>query len=220
MNRHLPIFILFLTSLLFSCQREIEDTPLDMGLDFQPIEIGLYWIYEVDETIVYGENDAEHSVYFIQDRIIDYYFNEANEQTYIVQRSKSEDQLNWQATASYTLLLRNHTLVKTIANQPIVSLVFPINSGIIWNANTYRNEVEDNFEYLLEEEDKLRVNQENSDDLVTYRDIRFEVYQRGIGLIEKYEEVLTYCSRNDCLGDQLINSGVIRHLNMIAHGED
>jgi hypothetical protein len=65
----------------------------------------------------------------------------------------------------------------------------------------------------------LRVNQEESDDEITYRDIRYEVFEKGVGMIEKYDEVLTYCSRNECLGDKLIDSGSEVHMKLVEYGK-
>jgi hypothetical protein len=65
----------------------------------------------------------------------------------------------------------------------------------------------------------LRVNQEDSDDEITYRDIRYEVFEKGVGMIEKYDEVLTYCSRNECLGDKLIDSGIVVYMKLVEYGK-
>lgn len=218
MKRFLSIFLLSIIGFLFSCHREIDETPMQMGFDYQPLEVGLFWRYEVEEVLHFGENDSESSSFFIEDLISDYYSNEAGEKVFIVQRSKSANQVDWEKVELYTLIQRDFTLIKTIHNQPIVSLVFPPNPGVTWNGNAYRKSPEDNFDLIIEGS-TVRVNQEESDDEITYRDIRYEVYERGVGLIEKYDEVLTYCSRNDCLGDQLINSGYKRHLKMVSNGE-
>ena len=98
-------------------------------------------------------------------------------------------------------------------------MVFPPKNGVVWNGNAYRNAAQDDFE-LVNSNTSIRVNQEDSDDLVTYRDIRYEVYDRDVGLVEKYEEVLTYCSRNDCLGDMLIDSGSKTLMKLTDYGKD
>ncbi|MFT4859889.1 MAG: hypothetical protein ACI8SN_001824, partial [Algoriphagus sp.] len=78
---------------------------------------------------------------------------------------------------------------------------------------------ENNFLGVLES-NVIRVLQEESDDLITFRDNRYEIYGKGIGLLEKYDEVLTYCSRNDCLGNQLINSGRKIKMELIDYGKN
>ncbi|WP_339865197.1 hypothetical protein [uncultured Algoriphagus sp.] len=219
MKRKLPLILVLVLNLFTSCDREIEEPKMDFGFDFQPLEVGLFWLYEVDETIYFGENDFEQEQFFYKDRIRSFYTNEEGEQVFVIVRTKSYDRIEWDIALAYTLIQRDLSLVRTIENQPLVTLVFPPKDGTVWNGNIYRDELEDDFE-LINSGNSIRVNQEDSDDQVTYRDIRFEVYDLGIGLVEKYDEVLTYCSRNDCLGDMLIDSGFKSQMKLIGNGKD
>jgi len=63
----------------------------------------------------------------------------------------------------------------------------------------------------------VRVNQENEDDLITLRDNRYEIFAKNVGLVESYYEVLSYCSRNDCLGEQRIESGRLTHIKLLSY---
>ncbi|WP_040302802.1 hypothetical protein [Algoriphagus machipongonensis] len=220
MNRLLPLFFILIISCFWACERELDETPFELGLEYQPLSIGEFWIYSVDETQYLGENDSEEDSYFYKDLIRSTYLDEGNELVYIVERSKSYDQENWSIEKDYTLKVRNNTLIRTINNQPVVVLVFPPKSGTLWDGNSYRESDEDDFE-IIELDNaagSLRVLQSMEDDLVTYRDNRYEVFQKGVGLVEEFKEVLTYCSRNDCLGDQLIDSGSKVHLILTEHG--
>lgn len=223
MNKRVPIVFLLVWGLFLSCERKLDENPMDLGFDFQPLAVGNYWTYEVEEIIYFGENDAEEDSYFLQDIITSSYINEEDELVYIVQRSKSYDQLGWTPLEEYTLILRGKTLIRTIQNQPVTALVFPPNDGVVWDSNNYLNLPEDLFEIktisTTSSNERKEVKQEDADDLVTYRDHRYEVFERGVGLIEDYEEVLTYCSRNDCLGDQLIDGGRKLHLIITEHGK-
>lgn len=219
MIRPVSLLILSLLALCTSCIREIEEEQIDLGYDFQPLEVGLFWIYAVDQTTYFGENDSERELFFYKDLIRSFYINAEGEQVFIVNRSRSFDQSSWNKVLDYTLILRNQSLVRTIENQSIVTLVFPPKDGLVWNGNAYRNEVDDDFE-LIHTGSSIRVNQEDSDDEVTYRDVRFEIYELGIGMLEKYDEVLTYCSRNECLGDKLIDSGAKIQMKLTDYGKD
>lgn len=219
MNRRLPSIILIVFALFTSCAKEIEEGQVDLGYDFQPLEIGLFWIYSVDQTTYFGENDSVQELFFYKDRIRSFYTNAEDEQAFIMQRSKSSDETNWVTEIEYTLIQRDLSLVRTIQNQSLVTLVFPPKDGVVWNGNVYRNDVEDDFE-LINSGNSIRINQEDSDDKVTYRDIRYEIYDKNVGLVEKYDEVLTYCSRNDCLGDMLIDSGSKVQMKLTDNGKD
>ena len=229
MTKRLPlIFILFL--LIFSgCEEEIEPTDLDLEQDYQPLGIGYFWIYKVDQTLYFGENDSETSQFFYKDRIRSSYLNEEREIVFIAERSKSTDQTSWIKELEYTMTYRNNTLIRTINNEAVIALVFPPEEGKIWNGKSYQAEGDDDFEIDLvgsstvpgfENTSSVRVNQENLDDKITIRDIRYESFGKGVGLMEKYDEVVTYCSRNDCLGDQLIDGGSKTQMTLVEYGTD
>lgn len=217
MGRRLPIFIVIMLTLFTSCNREIEDGQVDFGYDFQPLEIGLFWIYAVDQITYFGENDSVPEIFFYKDQIRSFYTNTEDEQVFVVQRSKSSGGINWNPEIEYTLIQRDFSLIRTIENQALVTLVFPPKDGISWNGNSYRNDPRDDFE-VVNSGSTIRINQEDSDDEVTYRDIRYEMYEKSVGLVEKYDEVLTYCSRNDCLGDMLIDSGFKIQMKLTDYG--
>ena len=219
MNKILSFLIVLVLSLFTSCDREIEESLVDLGYDFQPLEIGLFWVYGIDQTNYFGENDIEQEYFFYKDRIRSFYTNEEGEQVFIVQRSKSANSTNWNTILEYTLIQRGTSLLRTIENQALVTMVFPPKNGLTWNGNIYRNDVEDEFE-VITSVNSIRINQENSDDKITYRDIRYEIYDKSVGLVEKYDEVLTYCSRNECLGDMLIDSGYKISMKLTDHGKD
>lgn len=221
---------LFVFSLLFSaCEEDFESPDFDLEQDYQPLSVGNFWIYEVDETIYYGENDSETSQYFYRDLVRSSYLNAENEVTFVVGRSKSTDRISWELELEYTMIYRDRTLLRNIYNEPLSALVFPPEQGRSWNGKNYQAEGDDEFEIDFSGQSELpgfesvkavRVAQENLDDKITIRDIRYEQFGKGVGLLEKYDEVLTYCSRNDCLGDELINGGYKTHLKLLEYGED
>ncbi|SEF65088.1 hypothetical protein [Algoriphagus boritolerans] len=229
MIKPLPLYLLAFLVLFVSCDQEKETPNFDVDQDYQPLEIGNFWIYEVDETIFFGENDSETDQFFYRDRVRTSFLNAENEMTYIVQRSKSPNRQNWVTELEYTLLFRDRSLLRTVNNTPIIPLVFPPTMGRIWNGKAYQAEGNDDFE-LVEAEpgvisgfegvELVRVNQENLDDKITTRDIRYEIFGKGVGLLEKYDEVITYCSRNDCLGQELIDGGSKTHLKLVEYGKD
>ncbi|SFO41389.1 hypothetical protein SAMN04488519_106183 [Algoriphagus ornithinivorans] len=191
-----------------------------VGLDYISLRIGGQWEYEVSQTIYFGENDSEDSNFFYRDRIRTVFINDAKEQVFIIQRSKSEDRSNWVKEKDYTLLVREGNIVRTIDNQPIVILIESIRDGATWDGNKYRGQNSDEFvaKRVGDTSSELfQIEQEDSDDQITFRDIRYESYEKGIGMVELYYEVLTYCSRNDCLGEQLIDSGSKIHMKLLNY---
>lgn len=220
MKAGLGIVLFFVIAVFLpACEESAESPNLDLELDFQPLELGNYWVYRVEETLYFGENDSESSTYFIRDRVRSSYVNEANELVFILERHRSKDQSSWVTQKDYTLFFRNNTLIRFIDNRPIVALVFPPKLGKTWNGTIYQSSDPDEFEIENFDKNSLKVKQEDFDDKVTLRDKRFEFFEKGIGMTEKYEEVVTYCSRTDCLGNQLIDGGYKVSLTLVSHGK-
>jgi len=222
-----PLYFLGLIALLFSCA-ETENPNSDFGLDYQPLEVGLFWEYEVNETIVFGESDEESSTYFLKDRVIYSYLNVENDLVYVLAREKSTNGTDWAIIGNY--LMQNHklTLLRTFENKKTVNLVFPPELEKTWDAQIFNSGGSDEFEIsFLGKIDvgqqsftkSLKVLQEEEDDEITFRDNRYEVFAKGIGLVEQYHEVLTYCSRNDCLGKMIVDSGRLTHLKIKSYGK-
>lgn len=222
-----PLYFLIFISSLFSCT-ETEKPDSDFELDYQPLEVGLFWEYEVNETIVFGENDEENSIYFLRDRVDYTFFNVENELVFVVVRERSNDRSEWSLVSSYTIQNRNFALIRTFENKKTVNLVFPPELDKTWDSQIFNSSDPDEYEisFLGKIEvgeqsfsKSLKVLQEEEDDEITFRDNRYEVFAKGIGLVEQYYEVFTYCSRNDCLGQMLVDSGRLTHLKIIAYGK-
>lgn len=219
------LLLLFSFTFFFSCDREVELPGSNNSFDFFPLIIGNFWTYEVEERIYFGENDFEDYSFYYRDQIRTVYVNDAGEQVFIVRRDRSEDNENWQFEVEYTLLIRENNLIMNLQNHPLVLLVYPPKDGLVWDGNKYRDATMDDFQLQAEEASnagnaRVRVIQEQADDLITFRDNRYDVFEEKVGLTERYYEVLSYCSRNDCLGDQLIDSGRITYMNLIDFGNE
>jgi hypothetical protein len=185
MRFHLQQLILFFVLILFSCQSEIETEPMDFGYDYQPMEVRLFWVYEVDQTIYFGENDSEKTTYFYQDIIRTSNINTENEQVFIVNRSKSADKNNWAKEIEYTLTRRDFPVVRTSQNHPLITIVFPVKARSVWNSNPYRDAPIEEFEYADTcLADQYLVRQEESTDEVTYFDHRYQLYNRGLDYLK------------------------------------
>ena len=211
---------------MVSCS-ELDENTMGLQLEYQPLQVGSFWEYHVEETIYFGESDLEASQYFYRDAITSEYINEEGETVFFCQRLKSTDQQSWQQEKAFTYRISRGVLLKTIDNQTFVSFVFPPVNDKTWNGNSYNSLPEDFYSMHLLENFSLgsrefasaaKVVQNEEDDLITFRDNRYEVFGKGVGLVESYYEVLTYCSRNDCLSQQIIDSGRFAHLKLINNG--
>ncbi|WP_186757890.1 hypothetical protein [Echinicola salinicaeni] len=224
MKKVLPyVLLLFLTS----CQDD-NPAPVELGLDYMPLSVNRFWIYEVAETIYYGESDTESSNFFYRDIISKSSLDVEGNLVYLVNREKSTNQSDWVNHSVYTLQLKEKSLLRYSDNTKEIPLVFPPKNYISWDGNIYNNLSKDEFNLELINAYELnnktfqsvaKVLQEEEDDRITFRDNRYEIYAKGVGMIEKYYEVLSYCSRNDCLGEQIVDGGRTTHLKLISNGQ-
>lgn len=118
-------------------------------------------------------------------------------------------------------------MVRNGGNQQQVALVFPLSKGTVWDSNILNAEQEEEYRlqllpvYRLGDADypnATKVVHHEEDDLVMLRDFRHEIFVKGVGLIETYDEVLSYCSRHDCPGKPIIEAGRLTHLTLIQYG--
>src|SRR5690606_24877380 len=135
----------------------------------------------------------------------------------------STDLEDWQNELVFTYKVTENAVLRTMNNITDVPIVFPPNPFTSWDSNLYNHLPEDFYEiisigtYSLESrqfENTVKVLQEEDDDQIISRDLRYEIFSKGVGMIESYYEVLTYCSRNDCLGEQIVDTGRFTHLKL------
>ena len=220
----------FLPLLIFIVSCEVDrEAPILLNSAYFPLEIGNFWIYEVDETVYFGEADFETNNYFYRDQITDQYINEAEDPAFTMVRQFSVDRENWENERVFSLVFSQNRLIKHDNNFQEILLVYPVEAGLTWDGNGLNNNnveffyVEEKGPYFLNNNsfsETVKVRKSNEDDLITIRDIRFEVFAEEVGMVESYEEVYSYCSRNDCLGEQIIQSGRFKHLKLITNGKN
>ena len=110
-------------------------------------------------------------------------------------------------------------------------MVFPSQAERVWDGNIFNTKAVDQFKILnfgvltniavnndLETTSTMTIEQENDEDGITFKNIRREVYADSIGLISKLYNVVKICSRSECLGQQLIESGRFYRETIYAHG--
>ncbi len=220
----------FLPILIFIVSCEVDrEAPVVLNSAYFPLEIGNFWIYEAEETVYFGEADFETTSFYYRDQITDQYLNAANDAFFTVVRQISVDRENWENERVFSMSFNQNRLIKDYNNFQEIVLVYPVETGLSWDGNGLNSKnveffhIEETGPYFLNNNsfpETVKVRKSDEDDLITIRDIRFEVFAEQVGMVEFYEEVYSYCSRNDCLGEQIIQSGRFKHLKLISYGKN
>jgi hypothetical protein len=240
----LPIVLTaILTIGLMACDSDpgmpVSDT------QYFPLRVGDYRVYHVSETQVSAYNIETDFEYDLKTVVVDSFVNVTGTYSYVMHRFKRESSLHgWESLDAWTARADDREVVVTEGSTPFVRLTFPMKNGRNWNGNAYNNLESSEFcegdsftscdLYQLENvsqpltttleqlffENTVEVIQNNSPDLITKYDIRKEVYASGVGLVYKHSTILNYCTIGNCLGQQLVEAGVIFTQELIAYGHE
>lgn len=226
MLRYLAFAIAFLLS---SCESSPESP--DLSADYFPLKVGMYQIYDVDETQYNQLTGNVQSVYQLKVLIADSLANVEGGYTYVLHRQKRNDANSaWENLPTWTARISNRQGIVSEENTSFVKLLFPLGDGVSWNGNAFNSLGGDQVcgddagpcdIYQMENvnspyspspdasfDHSVVVVQNDNPDLIVKQDVRKEVYAEGIGLVYRESTVLNYCTKPDCLGKQIIETGV------------
>ena len=225
MNSWFKLSVLVL--LLASCEDEFMEANTDFGYDYFPLEIGSYKTYDVME-VTYNASGPDTIRFELKTSITE--MVEQDDVTYfILKRERRTDELSdWEISDVWTLRRDDYAGVAVEENIPLVKMTFPVELDKTWDGNAFnnRNSAEYRFvspgsatyDEMLNGAEKIQVQIADIPQNLVNRDQRYEVYARGIGLVEKNYIVLNYCTAN--CGSEEIDSGIIIEQVLTAYGQE
>ncbi|HXA02719.1 MAG TPA: hypothetical protein VNW99_12065 [Cytophagaceae bacterium] len=209
------IYISLFSLILFSCKTK-EET-FDIGADYFPIKPkGSYIIYDV-QRIIYGASGPDTSNYQLMEMVGDTAL--LNGQLYykVWRYTRPDASGTWPAQPDSVWEEYNNTAqaVKIENNRRFVKLVFPVTENKTWNGNVMNTYPSD--DYIMQRVGRsytvnghyfpitLKVVQGNDTSLVN-EDQRYEVYAKGIGLVDKYINTVLLCSNPSCISAKITSN--------------
>lgn len=191
-----------------------------------------YREYNVREIRYTAVGISDTFVYQLREEVKEAFENALGEESRLIHRlTRPNANTTWQLDSVWTVRIERDRAVSIENNIPIVKLIFPAQTDRTWDANIYNTKGIDQFKIInfgaltniavnndLEATTTLTIEQENDEDGITFKDFRREIYADSIGLISKQYEVLKICSRPECIGLNLIESGRFYRETIIAHG--
>jgi len=218
------IFTLWVLLALQACKKDeaIIETP-ELGYEYYPLQLGSYWIYEVD-SIVY--DDFKQSIDTFRYQLMEFvesdFLDQENRLNYRIERHKRANiEAPWKIADACFVCRTNNRLEKTTNNLKIIPLIFPVREGLSWNGNAFNMNEVWNFKYEtinkkniingLSFDSSLTVIQRDEFNLIETQHYK-ELYAKHVGLISiKIDDFETEVKGK-------IKSGVKYSQNIIEYG--
>jgi len=239
-RKYLSFFVF--TLLVWSCSGD-EEVIVKKDSDFFPIQVGAFFVYNVEETqysVLEGQKDY---VYQLKFSVTDSFPNNAGGITYVIQRSKkNSNDAGFSYLDTWSVRKEASEVIVNEGNIAFVRLAFPLDVGKEWNGNALNalggeqncgqgptfpcdlykvtgkgTPFEFNGETLTE---TIEVTLNNNTDLIVKQDVRTELYARNVGLVLKSSTVLEYCTVGACIGKQQIEKGYILKQTLTSYGKE
>lgn len=217
--------------LITACEPEAGEEIPTGGMDYFPLSVGYFQIYNVNEITYQQGTEPDTAWYELKVQVVDSFANTTGGTTYVLYRSVRDDENDeWSFRETWSARLEEgRNVVVSEGNISYVVLRLPANPGLTWDGNTLNSLEEDKYEVLAVNEpfsidtvsfDKtITVQQEFNDDPIVFTDIRKEVYAEGIGLVYKELKQLVICQQQTCNSNEIIEKGVDLKQYIKAYGK-
>ncbi len=228
------VFYVVLAGFFFqSCSTEEAEGLLRLkDHEYMPLRKGLYHIYDVTETVYINGPEGEVTRYQVKMSITDSVPGINGYYKYIITRNtRGNTGEAWSPAETWSVTFNQREAVVQEGNINFVKLALPLTANRSWNGNVYNNLGEDLYSIGLFAQstaigtfnftDAIEVIQNDDEDDIVGNDVRKEIYARGVGLVKRSEQTITYCSNTAaCIGKQIIESGVVKDMVLTAYGQE
>lgn len=210
--------ILFFISGIYSCKKDAETTPVDIGYDYFPDQVGSFIIYQVDSI---GQDDVvetrDTSRYLLKELVESIFIDNSGRPTMRIERYKKMynpvvpyDSMSWVISDVWTANRTTTTAEKVEENIRYIKLAFPVAKGKKWNGNAFNTLGEKEYETMSIDKPET-INNLPFDSVITvrqYQQINIieyineeEKFAKHIGLIYKRRDSLYWGgSPDDSIG--------------------
>jgi hypothetical protein len=220
----LPVLTL---ATVISCNSKREVSPEVLGLEYTPLEVGMYWLYNVhsieyNEFTTYQEERFESRV-----RVYDTTLNQAGDSVYLfVRESRPEARMSWLTDSVWQVRRTLFNYVETSENKSKVILNYPVKEGASWNINRLNADSVTTWTLIsldntftidsigLQFSDALVIEEVNIPDPIVEYDLRFRVFQEGVGEVFRFINNRVHCQANDNSCTSGVGEKSINYMNM------
>lgn len=223
-------FLLLIGSILISCsESQIVSDSDRLGLNYFPLEVGNYRIYDVVETR-YTVLETTTNTYELKESVADSNYNSGGNLQFIIHRSTRVDESEpWKLDSIWTAQKSTSIAVLTENNIPFVKLSFPIEHESEWDGNRlntlgseiywYNAELPDTILFEVPFQNIVKVVQNDRGEDFLGVENRSETFAPDVGMIVKESTILEYC-QTECEFEKQIQSGRELVMTLKAYGKE
>lgn len=207
-----------------------------VGFSYFPLSVGNYAVYAVENIQYNFGQEPDTSLYQLKEVVADSFPGNGGETVYRLERFTRMEEEAWQLDSVWTARKSSQRIVVVENNVPLVKLVFPFQSGLVWDGNALNSRPEQMYSLIATSETlaeemaspmdsllahSLTVMQEESLDTVILYTQKLETYVEDVGLFYKKSVNLHYCaSTPECLGLGILESGRRYKQILIDYGKE
>lgn len=223
--------------LLSACKKLADPYQLADDIDYYPLFVGKYAIYELDSVIFNptGEHLIDSIKTFVKEEIVDTLRDNEGNTLYKVEKFEKKDwDAPWELKKVLSLSLIDNQAFRTEDNLKYMPLVFPTRENKSWNGNTFFDELQvvsvagetlemfkgwsshrmrnvGNAETIgnIDFQEVLTVSASNSESNKIEHRSWMEKYARGAGLVYREIWILDTQCEGCCNGDFSICDGLL-----------
>lgn len=225
-------YLLISAIVLLGACSEVEPVKATNSEAYFPLQIGKYWIYQVNQTVYKEVEPKKVDVEFeLKSEVVDAFQNLEGGLTFVIHNSKRNSPgEEWHYVETWSARSDEFKAVIVENDVPFIQLTYPLYKNRSWNGNDLNTSEAD--DYVVESVGRpyTTSNEEKFDDCVTvveenyidftYQDDRLEIYARDLGLVYKRRIFLQYCLDDNCFGEQIIKSGEEWVQEIISYGQN
>lgn len=229
------ILLLLLAAAFFACGSGTDEEPEppldpDLGKTYFFLNEGKYREYNVYEIRYRAVDISDTLEYQLREEVGEAFTNSKGQVSHFINRfTRNNPNQEWELDSVWTARIEGDKAISVENNIPLVKMTFPSDTTRRWDGNLL-NSKEPNIRKLLNFNSSYTVGLNTflrtaeieiskDEDGITFRDNRTEVYRDSIGLIYKLYDEVKLCSRPECLGQEIVESGRFYREELIAHGE-
>ena len=211
---------------MYSCV-EKPVGPLDIPIDYFPIELSNTWVYEY-ERIDYSPGVVTQMDSYVKDSITAIDETEGAKYVRIQRYSRTSNSEAWELSQLWSIEISNQRLIFTKDNVAVINWVFPPISNKQWNGNAFNTEDNQLFEMMevgipymdsnqADNLETVTVLQWDNEDLIVELEQSIEVFGKGVGIIESIKRSYIYCQEPSCLGQQQVDVGFYERYTLLEY---